>query len=413
MDIAVSYRPGRDQTAPAAARNAARIARVEVLDDVAAAEPFWRRLETGHVLASPYQRFDLLASWQRHVGARAGIAPYIVVGFDPLGEPALLWPLGRSRLGPLSIVQFLGSKHANFNIGLWRRDLLDSITARDVSDVFDRIATGGPPVDLVMLFRQPWSWNGLANPLALLPHQPSVDVSARLDIDRSAKETIGKVLSASMRGRLRTKERKLERLAGYRYLCATKDSEIVRLLDQFFALKSIHMAEQGLPNVFAEPGVADFLRDICHRRRANGRPLVELHALEGDGEVLALFGTIADDDRVSSMFNTYTLGENARHSPGLILLVHMIGECAGRAMRSFDIGVGRAHYKSLFCKEPEPLFDTFVPLTARGRLAAPAFRAAFAAKRIIKSKAALWAAVQRLRRLRARTVPPVPTARDS
>ena len=74
------------------------------------------------------------------------------------------------------------------------------------------------------------------------------------------------------------------------------------------------------------------------------------------------------------MFNTYTLGENARHSPGLILLMHMIGECADRGLRSFDIGVGEAHYKSFFCKEPEPLFDIFLPLTPRGRLAAPAFR---------------------------------------
>ena len=75
------------------------------------------------------------------------------------------------------------------------------------------------------------------------------------------------------------------------------------------------------------------------------------------------------------MFNTYTLGDNARHSPGLILLVHMVNESGARGVRSFDIGVGRAHYKSFFCRESEPLFDTFLPLTPRGRLAAAAFGA--------------------------------------
>ena len=94
------------------------------------------------------------------------------------------------------------------------------------------------------------------------------------------------------------------------------------------------------------------------------------------------------------MFNTYTLGENARHSPGLVLLMHMVAECADRGLRSFDIGVGRAHYKSSFCQEPEPLFDTFLPLTLRGRLAAGAFSTAFAAKRMIKQNPALWSAVQ-------------------
>src|SRR5437879_3474651 len=87
----------------------------------------------------------------------------------------------------------------------------------------------------------------------------------------------------------------------------------------------------------------------------------------------------------SSMFNSYTLGDSSRHSPGLILLMHMVMECARRGLRSFDIGVGRAHYKSFFCKEPEPLFDTFLPLTPRGRLAAVGVRATFAAKRGIKT----------------------------
>ena len=137
-------------------------------------------------------------------------------------------------------------------------------------------------------------------------------------------------------------------------------------------------------------------------RLPNGRPLIEIHALEGDGEVLALFGTTVDDYRFSSMFNTYTLGDNSRHSPGLILLVHMVNDCAARGLRSFDIGVGRAHYKSFFCKEPEPLFDPSTRSRARGRLAAHALRAAFATKRVIKEKPALWAAVQALRRLRAR-----------
>ena len=369
---------------------------------MAAAEPFWRRLELGRAFASPYQRYDLLAAWYRHVGARSGVTPFIVAGFDAAGEPALLWPFGRKQVGLLGVVQFLGSKHANFNIGLWRRDILAGATSRDITDIFDQIAAARHPVDLATLFSQPLSWDGVVNPFTRLPHQPSVDMSAQLNIDGSAQEVLGKVLSSSMRGRLRTKERKLERLAGYRYVKPESGDDIDRLLDQFFKLKSIHMAAHGLPNVFAEQGVVDFLRDACHRKLANGRPLIEIHALEGGGEVLALFGTIVDDYRFSSMFNTYTLGENARHSPGLILLMHMIGECADRAVRSFDIGVGKAHYKSFFCKEMEPLFDVFLPLTPRGRLAAPAFRAAFGAKRLIKQQPALWTAFQFLRRFRAR-----------
>src|SRR5207302_8169902 len=138
-----------------------------------------------------------------------------------------------------------------------------------------------------------------------------------------------------------------------------------------------------------------------HSRLPDGRPLIEIHALEAGGEVLALFGCLIDSYRCSSMFNTYTFGQNARQSPGLILLGHMINECGARGVHSFDIGVGRAHYKSFFCREPEPLFDTFLPLTVPGRLAAAALAAAFSVKRSVKQNRLLWGAVQLLRRARA------------
>ena len=398
MNIAVSHHPGREQGTPVRLRGGGEIARVEAFDDMAAAEPHWRRLEAGGGVATPYQRFDFLAAWQRHVGMRTGITPWIVVGLDDAGEPLFLWPFGRVKKGPLTVARFLGSKHANFNMGLWRREILPTITAAGLRDMFARVAGG---VDLLALLNQPLSWNGIANPFGLLPHRPSVDMSMRLTLARTDDSTINDVLTASMRARLRAKERKLQKLSGYRYLQGATTDEIDRLLESFFALKSTHMAAQGLGNVFAEPGVPEFLRAACHYRLPNGRPLIEIHALEGGGEVLALFGATMDSHRFSSMFNSYTLGDSSRHSPGLILLMHMVTECARRGLRSFDIGVGRAHYKSFFCKEPEPLVDTFLPLTPRGQLAAPGLRAVFAVKRGIKNNQTVWAAIRALRRLRA------------
>src|ERR1700731_85585 len=50
-----------------------RVAGVEVFDTIAAAEPIWRRLEDGGALFTSYQCIELLASWQHHVGTKAGI----------------------------------------------------------------------------------------------------------------------------------------------------------------------------------------------------------------------------------------------------------------------------------------------------------------------------------------------------
>ena len=78
-----------------------RISRVEIFDTLAAAEPAWRWLEQGRSLSTAYQRFDLLAAWQRHVGERTGVKPCIVTAFDAGGQPLFLWPFGRVRKGPL------------------------------------------------------------------------------------------------------------------------------------------------------------------------------------------------------------------------------------------------------------------------------------------------------------------------
>jgi CelD/BcsL family acetyltransferase involved in cellulose biosynthesis len=401
MSIAVNYHADQEHIAPECLPWAGRIVRAAVFDDMAAAEPYWRSLERDEAWATPYQRFDLLAAWQRHVGARKGISPYIVVGFDMGGRPLFLWPFGRKRMGSLTVAGFLGSKHASFNTGQWRRDLAAETGPNDIQNLLARMAGGRDPVDLLTLYDQPLSWAGLANPFASLPRQVSAEDGSCLHLGDSGAGGIEAAIGPAMRSRLRIKERKLKKLAGYRYIQAASAADIDRLLDAFFALKAVHMRSQGLTNVFAEPGVPEFLRQASHLRLPGGRPLIELHAIEGDGEVLALYGAIVDPYRFSAMFNTYTLSGHARHSPGLVLLQHMIGACAERGARSFDIGVGRAHYKSFFCKESEPLFDTFLPLTTRGRLAAPAFRAAFAAKRMIKAKPTLWAAVQFLRRCRA------------
>jgi CelD/BcsL family acetyltransferase involved in cellulose biosynthesis len=224
----------------------------------------------------------------------------------------------------------------------------------------------------------------------------------RLTIDRPGEETIKRILSSATRSRLRGKQRKLQALPGFRYFRATAPADIDQLLDDFLTVKSVHMAQQGLTNVFAAPGVAEFVRSACHCRLPNGRHVIEIHALEADGEILAMFAVVADEHRCSSMFNTYTLSENSRHSPGLILLRHLVVDSADQGLRGFDLGVGKAEYKSTFCNEVEPLFDTFVGLTVLGKLAAPALSAAIAAKRLIKEKPSLWAAVQAARRLRAR-----------
>jgi CelD/BcsL family acetyltransferase involved in cellulose biosynthesis len=235
----------------------------------------------------------------------------------------------------------------------------------------------------------------LPNPLAALPRQASVNDCPRMTMPPGADPAA--LISNSMRRRLRGKERKLQTLAGYRYNVASTDSEITRLLDAFFRIKPLRMAEQKLPNVFAEAGVEDFIRRACLTPLAGGGRAIDIHALECEAEVIALFAGVADGYRFSMMFNTYTLSDNSRHSPGLILMRNIIDHYAGQGYRALDLGIGSDEYKRLFCKGDEPIFDCFIPLTSRGRLAATAMSGLNRAKHLVKHNPALLQMAQRLR----------------
>ncbi len=55
------------------------------------------------------------------------------------------------------------------------------------------------------------------------------------------------------------------------------------------------------------------------------------------------------------MFNTYTLSENAKHSPGVILVRDIIDHYAAKNYVAFDLGIGADEYKRQFCKDDEPI----------------------------------------------------------
>jgi CelD/BcsL family acetyltransferase involved in cellulose biosynthesis len=385
------------RTADALARSkSSRIAKVDLLADLDQAETVWRRLENQQDFSTPYQRFDFLSPWQRLVGAREGLQPLIVIGYDRDQTPLLLLPLVLKQTLGIRTAHFMGGKHTTFNMALWNREFATVASRADLDILFAAIRERSG-ADILAFSQQPLEWQDLPNPMGLLPRQPSVNDCPVMTIMPGTPVTAR--VSHSLRQRLKTKERKLMALPGYRYHVATSDAEIQRLLDAFFRIKPQRMAEQKLPNVFAEPGVESFIRDACMASLSGGGRVIEIHALETDSEVIAVFAGVADGYRFSMMFNTYTVSASSRYSPGLILVRHIVDHYAERGYRALDLGVGSDGYKKLFCKASEPIFDCFIPLGPRGTVAATLAAAANRTKRLVKHNRALLHLAQRLQRL--------------
>ena len=354
----------------------------------------WRSLEGAQTSFTPYQRFDFLSPWQRQVGEREGLAPFIVIAYDAERRPLLLLPLTLRHAYGARCASFMGGKHSTFNMALCDRDFAASATPRrsrrpdlgDLAAIRSRRARAAPATA---------RWRDLPNPMALLPHQPSANDCPLLVMEPGAAPTA--LISNSFRRRLKGKERKLQSLPGYRYHVATSDADITRLLDWFFRVKPLRMAEQKLPNVFADPGIEDFVRGACTAPLADGRHAIDIHALECDEEVIAIFAGVADGHRFSMMFNTYTMSANSKYSPGLILMRDIIDHYAGQGYRALDLGIGSDDYKRLFCKDDEPIFDSFIPLSQRGKLAAGVMSGLNRTKRLVKHNPALLEMAQKLR----------------
>jgi CelD/BcsL family acetyltransferase involved in cellulose biosynthesis len=372
---------------------ASRIAGVDILHDLVQAEAIWRGLEDRQFF-TPYQQFDFLGPWQRRVGEREGLSPFIVIAYDAERRPLLLLPLTLRHQRGVRTACFMGGKHATFNMALWDNDFAADATAVDLDALMSGIRARSE-ADILALTQQPLRWRDLPNPMARLPHQASVNDCPLMAMVPDEPPTAR--ISSSFRRRLKGKERKLQALPGFHYHVATTDAEIKRLLDWFFFVKPLRMAEQKLPNVFAEPGVEDFVRGACMAPVASGGHVIDIHALECDAEVIAIFAGVADGHRFSMMFNTYTVSDSSRYSPGLILMRNIVDHYAERGYRALDLGIGSDDYKRLFCKNDEPVFDCFIPLSRRGKMAAAAMSGVNRAKHLVKHSPALLRITQKLR----------------
>lgn len=371
-----------------------RVASIDVIRDLEGAEATWRAMENAQQSCTPYQRFDFVSAWQRNVGAREGLSPFIVIAYDAERRPLMLLPLALRHIYGARCAGFMGGKHSTFNMALWDKDFAATATQADLEGIVAALSARHE-ADVLALHQQPLRWRDLPNPIALLPHQPSANDCPLLKMEPGAAPAT--LLSKSFRQRLKGKERKLQPLPGYHYHVATSDQDITRLLDWFFRIKPLRMAEQKLPDVFAEPGIEQFIRSACAAPLAGGNRVIDIHALECDEEVIAIFAGVADGHRFSMMFNTYTMSANSKYSPGLILMRDIIDHYAGQAYRALDLGIGSDDYKRMFCKDDEPIFDSFIALSARGKLAAGVMSGLNRTKRLVKHNPALLEMAQKLR----------------
>jgi CelD/BcsL family acetyltransferase involved in cellulose biosynthesis len=380
------------------ARSASLIADIETHLGFSELAAQWGALQL-RGLSTPYQMLPWIKAWTESIADNSGVRPLLVAGRDGRGRLVLLLPLGIRKTGGVTIVEFLGGKHANFNMGLYDKTAVPTLSAADMKALLKAVADRHR-IDLFSFSNQPLTWEGNRNPMAFFRHTRSADSVWKGALGRDPEKLFHETLSADRRKKLRAKERKLMELGHITYSEAKAPNEVDQALTAFFVQKRDRFSQLGIADPFAEPCVKAFLRTATSLRQGESRSPISLFVMKADERVLAVFGGIIHRGRFTAMFTAFD-GDPAvaRHSPGELLLMNLVRMMCEQGLDTFDLGMGDAAYKTVYCDVEEPLFDTLLPMSLTGHAAAVAIGVGLATKRRIKSSDRAMALVSRGRRL--------------
>lgn len=366
----------------------------------------WRALEQA-LPVSVYQSFDWIDCWVEAATGPQRIRPAIVAIRDPERLVAIL-PLGIERLGPLRIGRFLGGEHANIRMGLLDPAFAAALDSASTPALMKRIAKAIGGIDLFDLDAQPRAWAGAANPLAV--HTDAAP--ARCDVGMMQLGPDFAAVLKAHRGAKKSKKRRwqantLEPVGGFQLRRAASEAEALAILDSYFAQKAAWFRAQGIADSFAEPGVAEFFRELVRRRwSGNESSVMELDALEIDGGIRAILGSGTQSGRLSGYFMPVSDDDWRRVSPGELMLYEVIAASCERGLTALDLGRGDERYKASWLDVAEPHMRAIIPVTPAGRAAATALRLVDRTERAIRDNPKLWKLAKTVRRWRGQAEKP-------
>ena len=369
---------------------------LSVHHDLASVEQDWRRFEQT-ADCTPFQTFDWLSAWQRHVGAARGITPAVVIARQG-EEMFLLLPLGIQRRGIARCLVFLGDVLCDYNAPLLAPDFAARAPAGFVA-LWHEIAAhlqadSTSRYDAVVFDKMPAKLGHQPNPMLALNVTLNPSGAYETQLPADWEQYYASKRSSSTRRRDRTKLKRLGELGAVKFVNPDTSAELALTFDLLVQQKSKAFARMGVPNLFAPVGHAAFYRELATSPRY--RSLVHLSRLDVGSTWAALNLGITFRDCYFHILASYDDGETSRFGPGAAHLRELLRYAIARGSDRFDFTIGDEPYKRDWCDTEQPLYDYAAATTLRG---IPVAVMAFGwgrAKRAIK-KSAMWDTVQRMR----------------
>lgn len=369
---------------------------LSVHDDLASVEQIWRTFqETAD--CTPFQTFDWLSAWQRHIGVLNGVTPAIVIGRRG-DEILFLLPLSIQRGAFTRRLTFLGQDLCDYNAPLLAPDFA-RIAGNTAAELWDDIrallqATPALRHDTIALGKMPEKIGTQRNPMLDLDVQLNPSNAYETDLGEDWEKFYASKRSSSTRRRDRTKLKKLGDLGEVRFV--TPDAaDLPRTLETLVDQKSKSFARMGVGNLFSRPGHAAFYAELATAPHTRG--LVHLSRLDVGSTWAAVNLGLTFRDCYYHILASYDDGEVSRFGPGAAHLRELLKFATERGFKRFDFTIGDEPYKRDWCEGEQHLYDYSASATLLGWPVTALALAKRSAKRMIKHSAPLWALVVRAR----------------
>jgi CelD/BcsL family acetyltransferase involved in cellulose biosynthesis len=366
--------------------------KLQLTDDIESLASVWEDLQL-RAPCTPPQTYAWARAWVRHMVRPESGQVVIVTGHDGNGRVLFLLPLDKSRKYGMTILSWLGQAHANYNMGLFEPEAAARFTTEDVHALLAAIAAASG-ADAAVFYSQPYSWEGVSNPFAKLPHQRAASNGFAVtlgDFDKMWHERFSK----QSRRNFDRKERKLAEMGLLDYGWAETEAERLALVETLFAQRSRQYAELGVGDIFDEKGRA-FYRELA--LLPNDSPSrLRLGYLKVGDEVAAMFCGSILHNRLSVCFSSMAAGPMQKQSPGALLLRQQIKEACGKDLAFYDIGVGASRHKDEWSDVEQSLFDSFLAFKPQGYLVMLPAALLTRLKGAIKASPRLWPLALRVR----------------
>jgi CelD/BcsL family acetyltransferase involved in cellulose biosynthesis len=366
------------------------------LDDV---EDEWRRFQQG-AECSAFQSFEWLATWQRHIGARDGTVPVIVVGRFADSRTAFILPLAIETRRPVRRLCWLGEELCDYNAPLLARDFSQRVSSERFLALWREVLTRLQSdrelrYDWIEFEKMPQTVGVQSNPFVNLGVAPNANNAHITQLGNDWETFYRARRSSATRRRDRTKRKHLSEFGEIRFETVAEPADLRQTLDTLWEQKRRIFARKGIPDIFARPGYREFFADFA--ANPDSRHLAHVSRIRIGPDCAAANFALIFGDCYYHVLSSYCDNELTRYGPGTLHLRELLAYAIGRGLRLFDFTIGDERYKMEWSDLRLKLFDYSTGATWRGRAVNLLSIARRRSKRFIKQSPQLWHLVSHLR----------------